>query len=87
MSSVIDTPNVDVLECNEYGVGFFFCILVENSNHRGDKFRISIMVYTINSDAWTDNFMKFLSNHDIKCNKVSLNSSIGFLMANFDWSL
>ena len=72
LSLFMDTPHVSLSESNEYGVGFEFkCLFVEDSSHREEGFRIEIVVYTMNSDLWTDHFTEILTKHKINYFKLS----------------
>lgn len=67
LSLFMDTPPMYINDLNEYGVGFYFkCVLLEDSNHREDGFRIKIIVHSVNSDSWTDEIIETLKNNKIK---------------------
>ena len=52
--------NSDLLdECNLYDVGFRFeCVLDEKLHHKAEGYLITILVYSLNSDLWTDNLFQ-----------------------------
>lgn len=67
LSLFMDAPPMPSNDLNEYGVDFYFeCVLLEDSNHRKDGFRIEIVVRTVNSDSWTDEFIEILNVNKIK---------------------
>ena len=48
-------------ENSTYGQGFTFaCRLREDSNHTVDGYAIDVVVFSINSDSWTNTFMDVL---------------------------
>lgn len=66
LSLLMDATHNSLHELNEYGVGFIFkCVLSEDSNHREEGFRIEIIVHSLNSDSWTDDFIEILKTNKI----------------------
>ena len=63
LSLFMDTPPMYTNDLNEYGVDFYFkCVLLEDSNHREDGFRIKIIVRYFIVDS---NFIVRYS--DVRC--------------------
>ena len=70
LSLLMDANHISLHELNEYGVGFIFkCVFSEDSNHREEGFRIEIIVHSLNSDSWTDDFTEILKTNKIKFSK------------------
>lgn len=73
LSLFMDNPHASLSESNEYGVGFEFkCLFVEDSSHREEGFRIEIIVYTTNSELWTDHFTEILAEKKINYFKLPI---------------
>ena len=67
LSFFMDAPPMQSNDLNEYGVDFYFeCVLLEDSNHRKDGFRIEIVVRTVNSNSWTEKFIEILNINKLK---------------------
>ena len=61
LADLMDFPNVLLDECNIYDLGFrFVCLLSEKLHHKGEGYLITILVYSINSDLWTDKLYNIL---------------------------
>ena len=55
MSEVMDNENLRLDECGTYGVDFMFvCRLREDTNHAVEGYAFDIVVFSINSDSWTN---------------------------------
>ena len=67
----MDAPSPQLDECNVYSVGYtFVCILLEDSSHRPAGFLVKIMVYSINSDLWTQKLFDILKEKEMKPTKM-----------------
>jgi hypothetical protein len=61
LADLMDFPSVLLDECNVYDIGFrFVCVLSEKLHHKGEGYLITILVYSINSDMWTDKMFDIL---------------------------
>ena len=64
------TPNLT--ECNLYDVGFkFACRLESCTNHTCEGYQIFVIVYTVNSDLWTDSLFDFLHASGLNPSKLN----------------
>ena len=53
-------------ECNIYDVGFRFeCVLDEKLHHKAEGYLITILVYSLNSDLWTDKLFQILLSKNV----------------------
>jgi hypothetical protein len=67
LSEFMDNRNIHLDEYNVYGVDYkFVCVFTENLNHTKEGWTVVILVYSPNSDAWTDKMLKIL-----KCTKMN----------------
>lgn len=61
LADLMDSPFDLLDECNVYDLGFrFVCVLSEKLHHKAEGYTISIIVYSINSDMWTDKLYDIL---------------------------
>jgi hypothetical protein len=59
LSEFMDNRNIHLDEYNEYGVDYkFVCMFTENLNHTKEGWTVLILLYSPNSDAWTDKMLK-----------------------------
>ena len=67
--------NSDLLdECNLYDVGFRFeCVLDEKLHHKAEGYLITILVYSLNSDLWTDKLFQILLSKNVGPIKLERN--------------
>ena len=71
MSTFMDNMNPALDKSNTYGVDFkFVCVLTENLNHRAVGYTIDILVYSANSDSWTDVMLKILQSEKMGPTKI-----------------
>lgn len=71
LSLFMENSHASLSESNEFGVGFEFkCLFVEDSSHREEGFRIEIVVFTTNSELWTDHFTEILAENKINFFKL-----------------
>lgn len=67
LSEFMDNRNINLDEYNIYGVDYkFVCVFTENLNHTKEGWTVAILVYSANSDAWTDKMVNIL-----KCTKIN----------------
>ena len=67
----MDNVNPALDESNLYDVDFkFVCVLTENLNHLAAGYTIDILVYSANSDSWTDVMLKNLQTEKTKPTKI-----------------
>lgn len=72
LAPLMDDGTPNFTECNMYGVGFkFACRLESSTNHTYEGYQIFVVVYSTNSDVWTDSLFDFL--HDSGLNPTKLN--------------
>jgi hypothetical protein len=58
LSEFMDSPNPLLNENNRYGRGFTFaCRLREDTNHTCEGYLIDVVVFSNNSDSWTNLFL------------------------------
>lgn len=71
MATFMDNVNPALDESNTYDVDFkFVCVLTENLNHRAAGYTIDILVYSANSDSWTDVMLKILQSEKMGPTKL-----------------
>lgn len=71
LADLMDSPSDLLDECNIYDVGFrFVCVLSEKLHHKGEGYLITILVYSINSDVWTDKLYDILLAKNARPNKL-----------------
>lgn len=71
LSLLMDGTLDYLLECSTYGLGFQLkCVLCDDSNHKSDGFGIHIVVYSINSDIFTDQLIIFFQSKGIQSKKI-----------------
>ena len=71
-SELMDVRCPQLDECNEYSVDYVFrCILLEDSTHRSSGFLVKIIVYSVNSDLWTQKLFDILKEKGTKPTKIS----------------
>ena len=62
LASLMDVENVSLPECNAYELGFRFqCQVEEDSHHKAEGYFVNIIVYSINSDIFTDKMFHILN--------------------------
>lgn len=72
ISEFMDSNSSLLNENNRYGRGFMFaCRLKEDTNHTSAGYDIDVVVFTTNSDSWTDLFHDILSQRNIVCHKLN----------------
>lgn len=61
LSEFIDNNNILLYEFDLYCVDCeLVCVLTGNLNHKVEGFTVVILVYSLNSDAWTDIMLNIL---------------------------
>ena len=71
MAAFMDNVNPALDESNLYDVDFkFIRVLTENLNHRAAGYTIDILVYSANSDSWTDVMLKNLQTEKMGPTKI-----------------
>ena len=71
MAAFMDNVNPALDESNLYDVDFkFIRVLTENLNHRAAGYTIDILVYSANSDSWTDVMLKILQTEKMGPTKI-----------------
>lgn len=72
LSEFMDNRNAFLDESNIYGVDYkFVCVFTENLNHTKEGFTVVILVYSLNSDAWTDKMVNILKSTKINTTKLT----------------
>ena len=67
ISDFMDGDNLQLDDCNVSSVEFkFVCILLEDTNHRTAGYLIRIVVYSVNSDSWTQKLYDILKEKKMK---------------------
>jgi hypothetical protein len=67
LSAFMDSPHPALNENNVYGRGFqFACRLRDDTNHTCEGYAIDV-VFSINSDSWTNLFFDILTEKSIVC--------------------
>ena len=70
LAEFMDNQNVLLDESNVYGVDYkFACMLTENLNHTREGF---ILVYSLNSDSWTDKMLNISKTTKIHTAKLTV---------------
>lgn len=72
LSDFMDSPNPQLNENNVYGRGFrFACRLRDDTNHSCEGYAIDVVVFSINSNSWTDLLLDILSEQNVVCHKIN----------------
>jgi hypothetical protein len=67
LADLMDFDNDLLDECNVYDVGFrFACVLDEKLLHKNEGFLITILVFSLNSDLWTEKLLQILISKDLR---------------------
>ena len=62
LASLMDFDDACLPECNAYNLGFRFeCIIEEDSHHKAEGYFVNIIVFSINSDIFTDKMYDILN--------------------------
>jgi hypothetical protein len=68
LSEFMDSPHPLLNENNRYGRGFkFACRLREDTNHTCGGYLIDVIIFSVNSDSWTNLFCNVLAEKNIFC--------------------
>ena len=72
LTGFMDDSADGIDENSTYGQGFkFVCRLKEDSNHIVDRYAIDVVVFSSNSDSWTNTFMDVLIQKNVTCTKLN----------------
>ena len=67
LADLMDFDNDLLDECNVYDVGFrFACVLDEKLHHKNEGYLITILVFSLNSDLWTEKLLQILISKDLR---------------------
>lgn len=67
LADLMDFDNDLLDECNVYDVGFrFACVLDEKLHHKKEGYLITILVFSLNSDLWTEKLLQILISKDLR---------------------
>lgn len=67
LADLMDFDNDLLDECNVYDVGFrFACVLDEKLHHKTEGYLITILVFSLNSDLWTEKLLQILISKDLR---------------------
>ena len=73
LAEFMDNQNVLLDESSVYGLDYkFVCVLTENLNHTREGFSVVILVYSLNSDSWTDKMLSILNSAKIHTTKLTV---------------
>lgn len=68
----MDNENLRLNECHTYGIGFMFvCRLREDTNHTVEGYAVDIVVFSKNSDSWTNLMINILIEKNITAVKLT----------------
>ena len=71
LASILDFEDVTLPECNVYDLGFRFqCVVDEDSHHKAEGYFVNIIVYSINSDVFTDKMFDILGLNPLRTIKL-----------------
>jgi hypothetical protein len=71
LSDFMDSPHPALNENNVYGRGFQFAFrLRDDTNHTCEGYAIDVVVFSINSDSWTNLLFDILTEKSIVCEKL-----------------
>jgi hypothetical protein len=72
LSEFIDSPHTALNENNIYGQGFkVACRLRDDTNHTSEGYLIDVVIFSINSEPWTNLFLDILAEKNIFCHKLN----------------